>query len=139
MPDDSDVPQVKVTAGENGHFIVNWPNMPPARPPRIPVGSIDLVGPLKFAVQDLADPSADAPGDGINGVILDLGGVEYMNSAGIGAIFALRKYAESRGAAMVVARPATTISRLLDTVNLPALIPVAEDLDAARQLLGKSE
>ena len=71
----------------------------------------------------------------LRSVILDLGGVKYINSAGLGAIFSLRKYAQTAGAAMIVARPGLAIQRLLDTVNLPALVPVAKSLEEAREKL----
>jgi anti-anti-sigma factor len=67
----------------------------------------------------------------MRGVVLDLGGVDFINSAGIGAIFALRKHLKQHGGSIVVARPKPVIRRLLDTINLPALIPVAPDMDEA--------
>jgi anti-sigma B factor antagonist len=88
---------------------------------------VDLVEALKSATKD----------NPIAGVILDLNQVSYINSAGLGAIFALRKHAKGVGAQVVVARPNATISRLLTTVNLSALMPVAESLEEARALLEK--
>lgn len=71
------------------------------------------------------------------GVIVDLDKVTYVNSAGLGAIFALRKYARENGAGIVVARPSATIRRLLDTVNLGALIPIVETLSQARATIAE--
>ncbi|MBS3734087.1 MAG: STAS domain-containing protein [Phycisphaerae bacterium] len=68
-------------------------------------------------------------------VILDLNNVSYINSAGLGAIFALRKRLVASDGRLVLARPAPAIQRLLRTVNVDKLIPVADDLDHARQLL----
>ncbi len=84
---------------------------------------VDLVDALRHA----------AVGQAYQTVILDLHGVKYINSAGLGAIFALRKYTQSAGATLVLARPGATLRRLLETVNLPALMPVAASLDEARQ------
>jgi len=76
-------------------------------------------------------------GQPLRGVILDLQGVQYINSAGLGAIFALRKYAAQAGGTLVVARPSATVLRLLNTINLPTLIPVTASLDEARAALNK--
>jgi anti-anti-sigma factor len=85
----------------------------------------DLVESLKTA----------AGGQPPRGVIVDLVDVSYINSAGLGAIFALRKYVEQAGGATAVARPNVTIARLLRTVNLAALMPVADSLEQARASL----
>jgi anti-anti-sigma factor len=82
---------------------------------------------------DIVSQLQKAAGDGpLSSVILDLDKVTYINSAGLGAVFSLRKFTNDRGAKLIVARPSATISRLLDTVNLAALIPVAANLDEAR-------
>jgi len=69
------------------------------------------------------------------GLIIDMADVDYMNSSAIGSIFSLRKFVRSNGARMVVSRPTPAIRRLLDTVNLPSLIPVTQTLDDARSKL----
>ena len=86
---------------------------------------VDLVEALKAATS----------GQIFHSVIVDLDKVSFINSAGLGAIFALRKYAKELGANVAVARPGPAISRLLQAVNLPALLPVAMTLEAARQSL----
>jgi anti-sigma B factor antagonist len=70
----------------------------------------------------------------ISGVILDLGEVNYINSAGLGAVFALRKFAMNNGSPIVIARPKPGIQRMLKTVNLPELIPVADTLADAKEI-----
>lgn len=71
-------------------------------------------------------------GQDFRGIILDLEKVSYVNSAGLGAIFSLRKHVLEAGASIVIARANATILRLLKTVNLSALMPVVETLDEAR-------
>ena len=88
---------------------------------------MDIVG----AVQRAAN------GKCVRCVILDLENVRYINSAGLGAIFALRQHAIRDKAKVVVARPSAAIRRLLNTINLPALMPVVATLDEAREV-GKS-
>lgn len=94
----------------------------------------DLVEALKGALIDSGKPPETALAGGI---ILDLSGTEYMNSSGLGAIFSLRKFAKSNHARMVIAGATAMISRLLETVNVPALIPVVPNLVEARKVLGE--
>ena len=89
---------------------------------------LDIVAQLQAA-------AGDAP---FASVIVDLHNVTYINSAGLGAIFSLRKFAGERGAKVVVTRPNAMLSRLLDTVNLAALVPVTASLDEARAVAGQT-
>ncbi len=85
---------------------------------------------------DLVDAlRAGLAGQALRELIVSLEGVDYLNSAGIGAIFSLRQYLSQAGAKMVVCGANPTIARLLNTVNLPQLIPVVGDVAAARELL----
>jgi len=68
-------------------------------------------------------------------LIVSLEGVTCINSAGIGSLFTLRKYLSQHGGAMVVCGANPAVTRLLETVNLPALIPTVADLQAARNFL----
>ena len=79
------------------------------------------------------------PRSSITGLVLDMAKVEFVNSAGLGAIFSLRKHAQSGGSKLVLARPSPAIRRLLETVNVQALMPIADDLDEARRLAEKSD
>ena len=75
-------------------------------------------------------------------LILDLSGVEFLNSAGIGAIFSVRKHVIGGGGKVVMCNVRPIIRRLLNTVNLPALMPVLPDLGGAHAQLdqrGQSE
>ena len=74
-------------------------------------------------------------GDDLRDVILDLEKVTHLTSAGIGAILLLRQKVRDHGGTLVLARPSPRLSRLLETVNLPKLVPVAATLDAARAAL----
>jgi len=74
-------------------------------------------------------------GDDLRDVILDLDNVTHLSSAGIGAILLLRQKVQDRGGRLVLARPSPRLSRLLETVNLPKLMPVVGTLDEARDAL----
>jgi anti-anti-sigma factor len=94
--------------------------------------SLDIVSAIEQAV---ADAGAKLPEGISGGIILDLAHVDFMNSSAIGSVFSLRKFVRANGARIVVCRPNPAIRRLLDTVNLPSLVPVARSLDEARTKL----
>ena len=110
---------IQVTSDGEGLYILSSPDQSQW------VEQVDLAGAIREAVA----------GKTLRGLILDLDGVSFINSAGLGAIFALRRYAAEAGARVVVSRPMLTILRLLNTVNLPELIPVTSTLEEARLAL----
>lgn len=114
--------EILVTPDGDGRYIISSP------------GCMEWRARMDFA-KALND---SANGQDVSGVILDLDGVNYMNSAGLGAIFVLRKATNQLDASFVIARPSPAILRLLETANLPALIPVADDLEQARKLLASN-
>ena len=71
----------------------------------------------------------------VRAVLLDMGNVSYLSSAGLGAICNLLKYVKALGGRLALARPQATILRLLKTVELPRIIPTARSLDDAREIL----
>jgi anti-anti-sigma factor len=111
--------QASITPDREGRFIVSCPVEMEW------LVRADLVEAFKSATK----------GQAVQGVIIDMGGVAFINSAGLGAIFSLRKHLKGLGAAMVMARPSVTITRLLTTVNMPALVPVADSMEQARRQL----
>lgn len=87
---------------------------------------------------DLVDAlRAHAQSTEIEQVIVDLQGVSFINSAALGEIFALRNYVRPFGGQIVVCRPSVVVRRLLETINLPRLIPVAASLEEARAALAQ--
>jgi anti-anti-sigma factor len=85
---------------------------------------------------DLVDKVRQASeGEEVSGIIVDLGNVTFLSSAGIGALFTLHEFAREHDAAVVIARPRPAIRRLLDTIKLPDLIPTVKSVDAARRQL----
>jgi anti-anti-sigma factor len=74
----------------------------------------------------------------LRGVIVDLGNVTFLSSAGIGALFSLHEFTKERSACLVIARARPAIQRLLNTVKLPDLIPTTKSMDAARSEISQS-
>ena len=87
---------------------------PADRPVVIAVGSIDLASRdsfLKFA--DGALRSSDA-----KEFVLDLGGITFLDSLGLGALVQLDREGGYRGRTMVLRNPSERVLRLLETVGL---------------------
>ena len=133
-----------VTADGKGRYIVappkeygkqRWHDQPrSADRPGDTGAQSDLV---KALAEGVRAGGGELPGGLAGGVILDLGQVDYMNSAAIGSIFSLRKFVKAQGARMVVARPTPAIVRLLNTVNLPSLLPLASSIEEAQARLAE--
>ena len=122
-----------ITSDGENRCLLAWPTNATTDRFGKPIRFIDLVTPLTAYLES---STSEHPG-GAPAVIVDMGGIDYLTSAGIGAIFSLRKHLASLGGMLVVCRPKPIIARMFKTVNLPELIPVANDLDAARKLLAQ--
>lgn len=111
--------QIDVKSDGEDRYVISCPNEMEWR------ARINLVQ----ALQDATD------GLSVRGVILDLEGVQYMNSAALGAIFALRNFLKQGSIGIVISRPSATVTRLLSTINMTQLMPVTDTLDDARRRL----
>jgi anti-sigma B factor antagonist len=93
-----------------------------------PSGELDAytVGQFREALADLAGESR---------VIIDLGDVPFMDSAGLGALIGgIRKARETDGE-VVVACGRDTLKRLLHTTGFDRIVPVEDDLESAVETL----
>ena len=66
-------------------------------------------------------------------VILDLAGVEFMSSIGIGAIVRLTKALRRRGGNIVILNPKQVVHMILAQTRIDSLIPIVFELDEACQ------
>ena len=53
-----------------------------------------------------------------SGVVVDLGGVTFMDSSGVGFLIGLRRLCQERGKTMTVVNPSPPIKKLLDMLRL---------------------
>lgn len=74
-------------------------------------------------------------GNPIRGLIADMAGVNFVNSAGLGALFQLVQRMRSRSARLVFVNVPPQIERLFATVGLTRLADIAPDVDTAWQTL----
>ncbi len=68
-------------------------------------------------------------------LILDIENVGFVNSAGLGALFQLRKALEERAARLAIANVPPTLARLFSTVGLDRYVPCVNTLAQARRSL----
>lgn len=72
-------------------------------------------------------------------LIVNLSGVQFMDSAGLGALIGgIRKVRENEGAIAVFSDRAN-ITRLLHTTGFDRIVPVAEELPAAVRALDEAQ
>jgi len=69
------------------------------------------------------------------GAVLDMGTVEFVNSAGLGALFQLVQRLHGRSAQLALYRVPPTLKRLFHAVGLDRLATMCDDLPAALQAL----
>lgn len=71
-----------------------------------------------------------------NRVIMDLGGLHYISSAGIGALMVLLQQLRRRQGDMVILQPSPKVHKILDLLGFTKIFHIAQDRDAALQTLG---
>ena len=59
----------------------------------------------------------------IERVVVDLGGVKFCDSSGLGALLDIRRAAEKFGAAIVLRAPSVGMARVLDIAGIDELLP----------------
>jgi anti-sigma B factor antagonist len=89
------------------------------------VGELDLatIGVLKNTVGVRLDSESS--------VVLDLSGLEFCDSTGLGAFVALHRQATTSGARFALARPNKRIADLFSLSGIDQVVPVFTTLDAA--------
>jgi N-acetylglucosaminyldiphosphoundecaprenol N-acetyl-beta-D-mannosaminyltransferase len=66
--------------------------------------------------------------------VLDLSQVTFMDSIGLGSIMKGFKLCKQAGGALILLRPSQPVRRLIETLKLDRLIPVAETMEHVRAL-----
>lgn len=77
-------------------------------------------------------------GQRLRGLVLDLTGVRFMNSAALGACLELRKRAASLGAPAAIAGRSHDIREMFDLMKIEHLFVDAPDLESARARLNQA-
>ena len=92
-----------------------------------------LTGELDISVaQKTGDRIAAAVPSSARGVVVDMSGLDFMDSSGVSMLFALaRRVGSHRQQLVVVAPTGRPVSRVLQIVEFDRAAPVREDLDDA--------
>ena len=69
-------------------------------------------------------------------LVIDLSGVTFVDSAGLGALIGGVRRVRELGGRVAVACNRPTLTRLLRTTGFDRFVPVAEDVEAAAAALG---
>jgi anti-sigma B factor antagonist len=59
----------------------------------------------------------------IERVVVDLGGVKFCDSSGLGALLDIRRVADKVGATIVLRSPSAGVARVLDVAGIDELLP----------------
>ncbi len=71
----------------------------------------------------------------VDGVIMDLSGVEHVNSAGLGALFQLTRLLRGKGGVLMLANASAMLVRVFRTIGLDRLAQVSESVESAAGIL----
>ena len=82
-------------------------------------GDVDLV-----RKAELLELTSEFRRSGARDLDVDLGGVEFMDSTGIGALFRLRRLTDERGGSMRLLAPQRPVRRALDVAGLSELVTI---------------
>ncbi len=100
---------------------------------------LQLTGPLDANTQgNLESAASDAIGNGAENIILEMGNVSYMSSAGLRAIHAItNKLNKSDNENAIksdnlrIANPSEEVRKIFKTLGFDAYIDIFDDLDSA--------
>ena len=66
-------------------------------------------------------------------LVVDLAGVPFMASAGVGVLLGIRSVLSARGGSLVLSSPCPAVARVLEVTGAAELIPVATETEAAAE------
>ena len=98
------------------------------------VGLVTFVGSLSAPIVDsVRDQFAGwfERHPGVKQVVVDLGGVNFMDSLGLGALIAIYKRVAERGGEMRLARPLPVVKMVLEITRTSRILPILATLDEA--------
>ena len=97
-----------------------------------PVGELDA-----FTVSQFRQALAELASNPM--ILIDMSGVPFVDSAGLGALIGGIRRARELGGDVAVACNRPTLTRLLHTTGLDRIVTVAESLEAAAAALKEGE
>jgi anti-sigma B factor antagonist len=86
---------------------------------------------LGMRLREMESNISDIADQGIEKLILDLSGVEFVDSAGLGALMIIYGNMKVRGGQMRLVAPAARVLDLLKLTHTDSILPIDPNLEAA--------
>ena len=99
---------------------------------------LDLTGRLWILDLPLRDRMNALLGDGNRNFVLNLAGVEYIDSSGLGQLITIWTSIRGRGGQMTVLAPTKRVQRLFDITRLDTVFRIFDKEQDAVELAGKA-
>ncbi|MHC4143025.1 MAG: STAS domain-containing protein [Planctomycetota bacterium] len=87
------------------------------------------------AIRMRTQEAIDQAGGGLTDVVLDFGGVEFIDSSGLGCCFELRNAIAGRGARVILYQPSETVLQLFMVVGMEALFTIVHTADELQSVV----
>jgi len=86
---------------------------------------------LGMRLREIESKISDAADDGVERLILDLSGIEFIDSAGLGALMILYGNMKVRGGQLRLVAPGPKVLDVLRLTHTDAILPVDPNLEAS--------
>lgn len=86
--------------------------------------------------EDLEDTMVSVIEEGVLHIVVDLAGVPYMSSAGMGILISYQSEAEDRGGGLALVNPVPAVAEILKSAGLDDLFIIAPSRESALAQLG---
>jgi anti-anti-sigma factor len=86
---------------------------------------------LGMRLREIESKISDAAGNGVERLILDLSGVEFIDSAGLGALMILFGNMKLRGGQLRLVAPGARVLDVLKLTRTDSILNIAPNLEAA--------
>lgn len=86
---------------------------------------------LGMRLREVETKISDLVGQGIHKLILDLSGIEFLDSAGLGVLMILYGNMKVRGGQLRLVAPGARVLEVLKMTHTDAILPIDQNLEAA--------
>jgi anti-sigma B factor antagonist len=99
---------------------------------------LDLTGRLWILDLPLRDLMNSLLSQDIRRFVLNITGVDYIDSSGLGQLITIWTSIQNRGGSMAILSPTKRVQRLFDITRLNTVFPIVDQESVAIQLAGKA-
>lgn len=102
------------------------------------LGIVSLAGEVDIATKDqLREAAERLVAEGARKLVVELSGVEYMDSAGLGALKGLRSQLLQSGGLVAVVGAQARVAKLFEQTGMDQVFPMYADVAAALEEVGR--